>query len=450
MILNVMQQKQTFAALNDVILARLGAVESEIREQRLPQAAAMLNALHQEQPKDPRIHLVAMQLAQAANNPKAALESAQRAVSIAPQWVPALVAAAMVASAQQQHVPAVDYAKRATALAPTDLGVVERAVSVANAASDTHFAYSLLSDALKQWPDDSTIQRALAYNLITQARYDEALQLLEPLVQREGTDELALAGKAYVMLQLARKEEAQLIYDRLSAEYPEREEYRYYLSIARDETPAHQPEFISRILFDSYAPRFDQHLVGTLGYRVPSIVAALIREQFPTLDCDVLDLGCGTGLLGVYLGKPKGFLVGVDLSTEMIKGAMKHGLYDRFHSVNLNDALHATDADEYDVIAACDVFIYVGDIAAAIHDAARVLRPGGLLVFSCERADEAGPDLAMQGSRRYAHKESATLALCKAAGLIQCTARTAVLRKEDRKDVAGFIVTARRAPSSPA
>ena len=89
----------------------------------------------------------------------------------------------------------------------------------------------------------------------------------------------------------------------------------------------------------------------------------------------VLDLGCGTGLLGLMLGKIAGSMIGVDASIKMIEQAEKHGVYDRFHTVNLLDALRETDASQYHVIAALDVFIYVGDLAQAIARCLRE-RPG--------------------------------------------------------------------------
>ena len=73
-------------------------------------------------------------------------------------------------------------------------------------------------------------------------------------------------------------------------------------------------------LFDGYAPRFEHSLLS-LGYRVPGLIRRAVERALPEVADrtarlgPVLDLGCGTGLVGValadYLGGP---LSGVDLS----------------------------------------------------------------------------------------------------------------------------------------
>ena len=91
---------------------------------------------------------------------------------------------------------------------------------------------------------------------------------------------------------------------------------------------------------------------------------------------NVLDLGCGTGLLGVYLGRLHGHLIGVDLSEKMIEQAARHGVYSRFHHVNILDALRDTPADHYEVITCLDALVYVGDLAPVIPNVLRCRRGG--------------------------------------------------------------------------
>lgn len=64
-----------------------------------------------------------------------------------------------------------------------------------------------------------------------------------------------------------------------------------------------------KTVFDDLAPVFESRLVDTLGYRVPWILHELVLEHFKTNDLmlmpeyvnktmSILDLGCGTGLVG--------------------------------------------------------------------------------------------------------------------------------------------------------
>lgn len=145
----------------------------------------------------------------------------------------------------------------------------------------------------------------------------------------------------------------------------------------------------------------------------------------------------------MYLGRIDGFLIGVDISKGMIEQAARHGVYDRFHHVNLLDALQDTPDALYQVITALDVFIYTGDISAALADALRILTPGGHLIFSCEAAPEGGPDLVLQATGRYAHRRSHVETLCQAAG-VDVTIEDTVLRHENHAPVHGFVVVAHK------
>jgi predicted TPR repeat methyltransferase len=197
-------------------------------------------------------------------------------------------------------------------------------------------------------------------------------------------------------------------------------------------------------MYDSFAPLYDQHVVAGLKYKLPREVARMITERYPDRKLNVLDLGCGTGLLGACLGRIEGALVGVDLSRPMLDQALRHGVYDRFHNVDLLDALEATPESLYDVIAALDVFIYAGDMTRAVPDAYRILRSGGHFIFSCERALDDEADLVLRPSQRFAHKPSHLEALCRSAGFEQVTIETMPLRYENNQPVEGFLVIARK------
>jgi predicted TPR repeat methyltransferase len=191
-------------------------------------------------------------------------------------------------------------------------------------------------------------------------------------------------------------------------------------------------------------------MVRSLGYRLPQQVAEKLLHAHPDKKLNVLDLGCGTGLLGACLGRLDGALVGVDVSREMITQAVKHDVYDKFHTVNVHDALDATPESLYDVIAALDVFIYAGDVSKAIPDAHRILVPGGTLVASFETAPEDGENLVLLLSGRYSHKRSHVANMCEMAGFAKVDIEDTVLRLENGEPVNGFVVWATKATAKPA
>jgi SAM-dependent methyltransferase len=99
-----------------------------------------------------------------------------------------------------------------------------------------------------------------------------------------------------------------------------------------------------------------------------------------------LDVGCGPAFLAVELGRevgPGGHIVGIDESAEMLEAARiriaRDGLSDRVE-VRPGDAgrLDFPPAT-FDFVTAAQVYLYVHDVAGAVREAARVLRPGGRL-----------------------------------------------------------------------
>ena len=183
------------------------------------------------------------------------------------------------------------------------------------------------------------------------------------------------------------------------SDQPDEDVRRFREAVARGETPRAQPAALVAELFDGLAERFEKHLVGRLQYRVPHRVADIVLGRHPQRRLDLLDLGCGTGLLGLCLGRLDGDLVGVDLSARMLDQAVPLGLYAELRQGDALAELRDTPVARYACIAACDVFIYVGDLSDLIPAAFRALRPGGMLIFSCEetRADEGALRLRASG-----------------------------------------------------
>ena len=99
-----------------------------------------------------------------------------------------------------------------------------------------------------------------------------------------------------------------------------------------------------------------------------------------------LDVGCGPAFLACELGReigPDGRIVGLDESPEMLEAARariaREGLADRVE-VQAGDAARLPfPAAAFDFVTVVQVYLYVPDVAGALAEAARVLRPGGRL-----------------------------------------------------------------------
>ncbi len=88
---------------------------------------------------------------------------------------------------------------------------------------------------------------------------------------------------------------------------------------------------------------------------------------------DVLEVGCGTGLILERLARVARRAEGIDLSPGMLDKARARGLEVREASAT---ALPYADAS-FDVVVSFKVLAHVPDIRAALAEMARVCRPGG-------------------------------------------------------------------------
>jgi predicted TPR repeat methyltransferase len=246
--------------------------------------------------------------------------------------------------------------------------------------------------------------------------------------------------------QEGRSEEAEHVLAEAARLRPDSVIWRYHLAAARGlAPPAAAPEEYVANLFDAYAPRFDEHLLGRLQYRTPERIASAIRDCVDRRSASALDLGCGTGLCGEVIRSMVDRLEGIDLSAGMIEQASQRGCYDDLVVSGISDFLEAK-SDEYDLIVSSDVFIYIGDLTGTFARVAKALRPGGHFVFSVEAADEASdsltPDIGyrLNSTRRYSHSLNYLQRLANEHRLIERHVVKEVLRIQAGEDVFGWIV----------
>lgn len=97
----------------------------------------------------------------------------------------------------------------------------------------------------------------------------------------------------------------------------------------------------------------------------------------------VLDAGCGTGVYAEWLADQGADVVGVDVSEEMLSRARERtGSSVEFHRADLGSRLSFADSDSFDGIVSALALSYVAEWTETFSEFARILRPGGFLVFS--------------------------------------------------------------------
>lgn len=196
-------------------------------------------------------------------------------------------------------------------------------------------------------------------------------------------------------------------------------------------------------LFDEYAPRFERALLVGLGYQAPeTMLQAIAGLHAPAAGFGtVLDLGCGTGLVGERLRARSSWIEGVDLSRAMVEQAAAKGVYDHLHVAELIAHL-GRESRRFDLVTAADVLIYLGDLQPFFTAAAARLAHAGLLALTVEAAETDGPeiDLRLRPSRRFAHSADYVIRQAAAAGLVLRHRESAALRREGIEVIAGHIL----------
>lgn len=179
--------------------------------------------------------------------------------------------------------------------------------------------------------------------------------------------------------------------------------------LGAEEVPEHPPSRYVESLFDGYADRFETALVEKLGYSVPARLAEMLVPAAPYRLA--VDLGCGTGLMGLEARPMTKRLEGFDLSLNMIEKARQKDIYDHLAQADLSLPADRTTLfsdvlarHRADLVVAADVLIYLGSLQTVFPLVTELLAPGGLFAFSIE---DAGVDegFVLRDSLRYAHSE---------------------------------------------
>ncbi len=140
-------------------------------------------------------------------------------------------------------------------------------------------------------------------------------------------------------------------------------------------------EHETKDFYSAWAATYDEELVEGRAYAMPARCRAAFDAHVVDRRTPVIDLGCGTGLLGRELAE-LGFetIDGIDYSPEMIERAHATGIYRDLWSADLNEPLDIVDG-AYGAAAAMGVFSFGHVYADALDEICRIITPGGTLII---------------------------------------------------------------------
>lgn len=214
------------------------------------------------------------------------------------------------------------------------------------------------------------------------------------------------------------------------------------------------PEYVGA-LFDGYSSRFETELVDVLHYKGHILLYESLQAMWkltPISDVNnIVDLGCGTGLLGELIVNdlPWVELYGVDLSERMVdisrrrKSKAGKTIYSSVVRADASQYLSSLEKQSIDCVVASDVFIYIGDISAILEESSKCLVQGGLIAFTVEGYDniqDSNGGMRLLPSGRFGHSKSYIQKVAKSQGFEVSSWRDCVLRRQGGQDVKGAVV----------
>lgn len=311
---------------------------------------------------------------------------------------------------------------------------------------DLQGAEQAFRQALALDPNHGAAYHNLGSILRDSDRDDEALTAFQralALLPYDGESYRCVGAMLYAVGRVA---ECRTIYERWRAMEPDSPIARHMLAACSGQSaPERASDAFVRQTFDAFANSFDT-VLDRLKYRAPALVAdAVVAELGPGKgkgDLDVLDAGAGTGLCGPLLRAHARRLVGIDLSAKMLDKARARGVYDDLETAELT-AYMIDHAQEFDVVVSADTLVYFGELEGAFQAAARALRPGGVLAFTVERAQDA-PGHVLNPHGRYSHHEQYVRRALEQSGFSVSAVEPSHLRLENKVPVEGLVVIARR------
>ena len=318
---------------------------------------------------------------------------------------------------QGQAMPAVEAFSRAVAIDPGKYFYWTNRGAAFEAAQDwvrAEQCYKTAIDIDPYCPDAFYLLSALFLRL---ERFQEARHFNYSgiAVAPAGSKPKIVLGQA--LYELGRVDDAIALFETWLEEEPGNPVATHLLAAYRgQQVPAQCSSPYIEQTFDAFAGSFE-NVLGRLKYCGPQLVRDYLAALNPLPESlSVLDLGCGTGMVGQAMKPYARQLVGVDLSQAMLNQSAAKRIYRQLHRSDITEFMRAS-CDSFDLVACMDTFVYLGTLDEILSLVYRRLNVGGLLLFSTEKLSASGDaTYHLNISGRYSHHPDYLSALLRRTG----------------------------------
>ena len=194
--------------------------------------------------------------------------------------------------------------------------------------------------------------------------------------------------------------------------------------------------------FDKAAPTWD--LVDRWVLLARGVTEAIIARASLSNDQEVLDFGCGTGLVTLALGPVVGSITGADTSTGMLET-----IAEKARSQGIAVPLRHLGADgsadlggPYDLIVSSMTLHHVADVPALFRRFAQHLRPGGRVALADLDAEDGTFHEDATGVHHNGFSRDQVKDWLEVAGFAKIEVETATTTSKEAKVYSVFLATA--------
>ena len=121
-------------------------------------------------------------------------------------------------------------------------------------------------------------------------------------------------------------------------------------------------------------------------HQINPLRLAWMKELCVLQDKDVLDVGCGGGILTDSLARSGARATGIDLSTKALRIAQLHAMDAQTENVQYREvsaeAMAAEQPAGFDVVTCMEMLEHVPDPASVVQACSTLVKPGGWVFFS--------------------------------------------------------------------
>lgn len=137
--------------------------------------------------------------------------------------------------------------------------------------------------------------------------------------------------------------------------------------------------------YAKFAPEYDELMVKW-EYDLPNQTVKYVKAYGDNSEAAVLDVGCGTGLVGKALARAGyGNISGLDISPDMLEFAESTNSYQTLLQHDLTQFPYPFEDNLFPIITAVGVLSTFEDISSILRECCRVAMPGGCIIFTLRK-----------------------------------------------------------------